>query len=108
VGTPLKVKIGLWALRRKLKGLEPVEVSMFWKKLIVSAGAGIAAGVAAAQPALADQVITGSEWGAIITAGVIAAYGAFKSNTTWLAPARKGESVTKFGPNKGEFVRPPR
>lgn len=105
---PLKLRVGLWGLRKKLSGLEPVEVSMFWKKLIVSLGAGVAAGAAAIQPALADQVVTGNEWGAVITAGVIAAYGAFKSNTTWFAPARKGESITKFGPGEGDFVRPPR
>jgi len=93
---PLKIRLGLWWLKRKLKN---TEAPMLVKKIIVSVGAGVAAGFAAYGPAAVGGV-TPEEWGAVITAGLIAAYAAFKSNTTWLSPARKGESVTKFGPDQ--------
>jgi len=91
---PLKVRLGLWWLNRKIKDKE---TPMLLKKLLTTAVAGFGAGWAA-YTAAASGGVTQDEWGAVLGAGAVAAYAAFKSNTTWLMPSRKGESVTKFGP----------
>ncbi len=91
---PVKVRIGLWWIRKKLKGMTPTEVPMFLKKLIVSLMFGVGAAAAAVQLALADSAISGDEWGLILSAFFAAAYGKFSSNTTVIAPSRTGESMT--------------
>ena len=91
---PIPVRMGLWALKKKLGGLPSVEVPMFVKKLIVSLVYGIGASGPVLQLALNDSTISGNEWGAILSAFVAAFWGAFKSNTTVIAPSRKGETIT--------------
>lgn len=89
---PLKTRVALWWINRKLGGLPPVEVPMLLKKVIVSLTfAATAAGVPL-KAALADNVITGAEWQTILVPAAIAFWGAFKSNTTVIAPNRKGEN----------------
>jgi len=90
---PAKMRVGLWWMRRKLKGVEPLEVSMFAKKVIVSLLYGLGAAAPVAQLALADGVISGNEWGGLISAAFVAFWGKFSSNTTVLKPSRKGETM---------------
>ncbi len=70
-----------------------VKMSQFVSKLIVSLVFGIGATGAALTVALGDGVITGPEWMAL--AGILATtfWGKFSSNTRFLAPSRKGETV---------------
>jgi hypothetical protein len=90
---PLKVRVGLWVAKKKLGGLAPVEVPMFWKKLIVALVFGIGAAGPVLSAALADGAISGQEWGGLLSAFIAAFWGKFSSNTTVLAPSRKGETV---------------
>lgn len=91
---PVKARLALWWLRRKLEDVKPMEVPMFWKKLAVSAVYGVGACGAVLTAALADNVISGNEWGLIAGAFITAFWGTFKSNTTVIAPSRKGETIT--------------
>ena len=91
---PVPVRVGLWALSKKLRGLAPVEVPMFVKKLVVSVVYGIGATAATVQLALSDSVMSGDEWAAVLSAFIAAFWGTFKSNTTVVAPSRKGETIT--------------
>ena len=97
---PLPARVGLWALTKKLRGLAPVEVFMspFVKKLVVSMIYAVGASAATVQLALADAVISGDEWAAIMSAFVAAFWGTFKSNTTVIEPSRAGETIA--GPPK--------
>lgn len=90
---PLKIRVGLWAAKKKLKGMKPVEVPMLWKKLIVAAVFGIGAAGPVLSASLADGLISGQEWGGLLSAFVAAFWGKFSSNTTVIAPSRKGETV---------------
>ena len=99
-GLPFKIRLALWWAGKKLKNVEPTEVRMspFVKKLVVSGTYGIGATSAVLSVALQDGSITGGEYYALLTAFVAGFWGAFKSNTTVIAPSRRGETVTKFGP----------
>ena len=99
---PVNVRIVLWWLKKKLEGMKPMEVSMspFVKKLIVSAVYGVGALGAVVAAALEDSVISGNEWALVLGAFAAAFWGKFSSNTTIIAPAREGETVTEFGPKK--------
>ena len=99
---PVNARIVLWWLKKKLEGLEPMEVSMspFVKKLIVSAIYGVGALGAVVAAALEDGVVSGNEWALVLGAFAAAFWGKFSSNTTFIAPARKGETVTEFGPKQ--------
>ena len=90
---PLKMRLGLWWLKKKLKNVPTLEVSMLKKKLIVSLVFGIGAVGQLLNSALADGSISGAEWGAMLTPFVAAFWGKFSSNTTIVAPSRKGENV---------------
>jgi len=46
------------------------------------------------QLALADAVVTGNEWGGILSAFLVAFWGKFSSNTTVVAASRKGETLS--------------
>ena len=92
-GLPLKARVALWWLGRKLKGVKPMEVSMLWKKVIVALLFGIGAVSATLNLALADGVMSGQDWMAVVTAFVGAAWGKFSSNTTVIAASRKGETL---------------
>lgn len=96
---PLAVRMGLWALKKKLRGLAPVEVKMspLVKKFFVSVIYGVGALSGVVGPLLADGSITGNEWGALFSAFVAAFWGKFSSNTTVLAPSREGETVAGPG-----------
>lgn len=94
---PVPVRVGLWALSKKLRGLAPVEVPMFVKKLIVSAVYGIGATAATLQLVLADSTVSGDEWAAVLSAFIAAFWGKFSSNTTVLRPSRDGETITGTG-----------
>lgn len=94
---PVSARVGLWALAKKLRGLPPVEVPMFAKKLIVAAIYGIGATAATLQLALADSVMSGDEWAAVLSAFVAAFWGKFSSNTTIINPSRKGETIHGTG-----------
>ena len=94
---PLPARVGLWALGKKLRGLPPVEVPMFVKKLIVSAVYGIGATAATLQLALADSAMSGDEWAAVLSAFVAAFWGKFSSNTTLVKPSREGETIHGTG-----------
>jgi len=94
---PLQMRLGLWWLRRKLKGVKPLEVSMFVKKLVVSLLYGLGAAAPVIQLALADSAMSGDEWAAVMSAFIAAFWGKFSSNTTVLAPARDGETITGTG-----------
>ena len=63
------------------------------KKLVVAVGYGLGAAYPVFNVALAGGV-TVEEWGAVGAAFAVAAWGKFSSNTTVLAPSRKGETVT--------------
>jgi len=90
---PAAVRVGLWALKKKIGGLSPVEVPMFAKKLIVAAIYGIGATAATLQLALADSMMSGDEWAAVVSAFVAAFWGKFSSNTTIIQPSRAGETM---------------
>jgi hypothetical protein len=94
---PAPVRVGLWALSKKLRGLPPVGVPMFAKKLIVAAIYGIGDTAATLQLALADSMMTGDEWAAVVSAFVAAFWGKFSSNTTIINPSRKGETIHGTG-----------
>jgi len=98
VKPPLPIRILVALLGKHLQGMKPLEVPMFAQKLIVSLVFGIGAAGPVVSAAFADGVISGQEWGGILSAFIAAAYGKFSSNTTVFAPARKGETVTDFGP----------
>lgn len=89
---PFYVRIGLWFVSHALPDVE-VKMSPFAKKLIVSLAFGVGAVTVLLQTALSDGVISGAEWAEILPAFFIAAWGKFSSNTTVLAPSRKGESI---------------
>lgn len=89
---PLWARIGLWFVGRSLDGME-VKMSPLIQKAIVSLVFGVSASALIFQGALSDGVITGGEWLEILSAFVAAAWGKFSSNTTILAPSRKGETV---------------
>jgi len=95
---PLPIRLLVFLLGKRLKGMKPLEVSMFVQKLVVSLVFGIGAAGPVVSAAFADGVISGQEWGGILSAFIAAAYGKFSSNTTVLAPSRKGETITDFGP----------
>lgn len=92
---PLKARLVLWWIGRKLKGTKPMEVKMshFWRKVIVSAIYGIGALGAVVSVALQDGSISGGEWMGMLSAFAAAAWGKFSSNTTVLSPSRKGETI---------------
>ena len=94
---PVPVRAGLWALKKKLRGIGPMEVPMFVKKLIVAAVYGIGATAATLQLALSDSVMSGDEWAAVLSAFVAAFWGKFSSNTTVVHPSRKGETIHGTG-----------
>ena len=91
---PLRARLALWWLGKKLEGVKPMEVSMLWKKLIVSLVYGIGATGAVLSVVLQDSTITGTEWMALLSAFAAAGWGKFSSNTTVVAPSRKGETIT--------------
>ncbi len=67
---------------------------MFVKKLVVSLLYGLGAAAPVFQLALADNAVAGNEWGGIVSAGFVAFWGKFSSNTTVWRPSRKGETMT--------------
>jgi len=97
---PTSVRVGMWALKKKLKGIGPLEVPMFAKKLIVAAIYGIGACSATLQLALADSMMSGDEWAAVASAFIAAFWGKFSSNTTIIQPSRAGETMR--GPGTGD------
>ena len=92
---PLWFRVGLWWLKRTLGHWSPEEVGMgiIVKKLLVAALFGLGAAAPVLQLALADMVVTGSEWGGILSAFAVAFWGKFSSNTTVLAASRRGEGI---------------
>jgi hypothetical protein len=92
---PLRLRLTLWWVGRKLKGTKPVEVKMshVWQKVVVSLMYGIGALGAVVSVALQDGSISGAEWMSMLSAFVAAAWGKFSSNTTVIAPSRKGETI---------------
>jgi hypothetical protein len=90
---PLKIQVGLWVVKKKLEGLPSVEVPMLWKKLVVALVFGIGAAGPVLSAALSDGAISGQEWGGLLSAFIAAFWGKFSSNTTVVAPSRKGETV---------------
>lgn len=91
---PLWMRLALWYLGKKLeKGMEPVEVSMLKQKVIVALVFGVAAAAPVLNAAFGDNVLTGAEVTALVGAFVGAAWGKFSSNTTVIAPSRRGETV---------------
>lgn len=94
---PMPARVGLWALKKKLRGLAPVEVPMLVKKLVVAAVYGIGATAATLQLALADSMMSGDEWAAVLSAFIAAFWGKFSSNTTKIMPSRDGETIHGTG-----------
>lgn len=92
---PLKVRLLFWWVGGKLKGMKPMEAKMshFWRKVVVSAIYGVGALGAVVSVALQDGSISGAEWMGMLSAFAAAAWGKFSSNTTVIAPSRKGETV---------------
>ena len=78
-----------------LHGPEPKEEGMspLVRKLIVSVIYGVGALGAVVSAALADGVVNSSEWWAIALAFGTAFWGKFSSNTTLIAPSRRGETI---------------
>lgn len=95
---PLPARVGLWALGKKLKGTKPLEVPMLMQKVVVALVFGLGAISVMLNGALADGLISGQEWGELLSAFFVAFWGKFSSNTTVIAPSRKGETIS--GPAK--------
>jgi len=89
---PLKIRLMLWALKRKVKSMENGLV----KKVVMAVIYAVGAAWPAYQLAAADG-FTSDEVGLVVGAFVAAFWGTFKSNTTLIAPSRKGESVLGTG-----------
>jgi|GEM_PF-2088140 len=96
VKLPLTVRVFLWWLKKKLGQMarEEVGMGMIVKKLVVAALYGLGAAAPVLQLALADAVVTGNEWGGILSAFLVAFWGKFSSNTTVVAASRKGETLS--------------
>lgn len=91
---PWKVRLALWAVKRKI---EEVPMSPLVKKLVVSAVYAVGAAWPTYQ-AVSPGGMNADELGLVVGSFVAAFWGTFKSNTTVLAPSRPGESVTSTGP----------
>ena len=82
-----------FAVSRVFRNVSEVRMSPLVKKIVTSLVFGIGAIGLGLQAALADGVISSGEWPALVSAFVAAFWGKFSSNTTILAPSRKGETV---------------
>ena len=87
-GLPLRLRLGLAVAVRFMEGLNDVEVSPMWQRVIVAITYGIGAASPVLAAAFSDGVITGQEWSGIGMAFFIAFWGTFKSNTTIVSPNR--------------------
>ena len=79
-----------WILKGRLR---EVKMSPLVKKIVVSLAFGIGAVTIMLQAALADGVVSATEWAEMLPAFVAAFWGKFSSNTTIIAPSRKGETI---------------
>jgi len=59
------------------------------QRAIVAAVYGLGAAIPVFVAAFEDAVISGSEWGGVFAAFIVAFWGTFKSNTTIISPNRK-------------------
>ena len=87
-GLPLRLRLGLAVAVRFMEGLNDVEVSPMWQRVIVAITYGIGAASPVLAAAFSDSVVTGQEWSGIGMAFFIAFWGTFKSNTTIVSPNR--------------------
>lgn len=91
----IKAALVRFVVRQFVKGLKFQEVKMspFVIKIITSLVFGFGAIGLVLNAALADGVISGGEWTTLLSAFAVAAWGKFSSNTRFIAPSRKGETV---------------
>ena len=86
-----------FAVRQVFRNVSEVRMSPFVSKILTALVFGIGAVSLVLDAALADGTISGSEWPALLSAFAVAAWGKFSSNTRFIAPSRKGETVNGPG-----------